>query len=93
VSREGYRIVQEGLTNAARHARGKPVTLRVAVRPECLQIELVNALARDPVPARRGRGVDGMRERVALLGGSLTAGPDGRSWRISVRLPIRGAAP
>jgi signal transduction histidine kinase len=93
VSREGYRIVQEGLTNAARHARGQPVALRLAVRPESLHIELVNALTRDPDRARRGRGVDGMRERVALLGGSLTAGPDARSWRINARLPIRGAAP
>jgi signal transduction histidine kinase len=93
VSREGYRIVQEGFTNAARHARGQPVTLRLAVRPESLQIELVNALTRDPDSARRGRGVDGMRERVALLGGSLTAGPDARSWRINARLPIPGAAP
>ena len=93
VSREGYRIVQEGLTNAARHAHGQPVTLRLTVCPEQLQIELVNALNREPDRTRRGRGVDGMRERVALLGGSLTAGPDGRSWRINARLPITGATP
>jgi signal transduction histidine kinase len=92
VSREGYRIVQEGLTNAARHARGESVALSVAVRPECLQIDLVNGMTGERARARRGRGVDGMRERVALLGGSLTAGPDGRSWRISARLPIPGAA-
>jgi signal transduction histidine kinase len=91
VSREGYRIVQEGLTNAARHARGQLVTLRLTVCSEHLQIELVNALNREPDRARRGRGVDGMRERVVLLGGSLTAGPDGRTWRIRARLPIRGA--
>ncbi|MEV4545793.1 sensor histidine kinase [Micromonospora echinaurantiaca] len=92
VSREGYRIVQEGLTNAARYGRG-PVTLRLDVSPEALELELVNELAGD-VPAdprRGGRGLDGMRERVLLLGGRLTAGPDGDGWRIRVRLPLEGA--
>ncbi|MGK5738523.1 sensor histidine kinase [Micromonospora sp. URMC 103] len=92
VSREGYRIVQEGLTNAARHGRG-PVILRLDVGPEALDLELVNAL---PAPRRAahgggGRGLDGMRERVLLLGGRLTAGPDGDRWRIRARLPYREA--
>ncbi|QGN50536.1 two-component sensor histidine kinase [Micromonospora sp. WMMC415] len=91
VSREGYRIVQEGLTNAARYGRG-PVTVRVDAGPDALELELVNALG----PVRRsglgrgGRGLDGMRERVLLLGGRLTAGPDADRWRIRARLPLEG---
>ncbi|MET8910813.1 histidine kinase [Micromonospora sp. NPDC004551] len=86
VSREGYRIVQEGLTNAARHGRG-PVRLRVAVPAGRLEIELVNALRGTAGPGGGGRGLDGMRERVLLLGGQLTAGPEGDRWRVRVTLP------
>ncbi|AVT41403.1 sensor histidine kinase [Plantactinospora sp. BB1] len=99
VAREGYRIVQEGLTNAARHAGRRPVTLRVAARDDALEIELVNALdepagtARTrlgpgrPPGQRRGRGLAGIRERVVLLGGRVSAGPEDGDWRIAVWLP------
>ncbi|MEV4479135.1 sensor histidine kinase [Micromonospora coxensis] len=98
VSREGYRIVQEGLTNAARYGRG-PVRLRVGVPGEpdagddppgdrWLEIEVDNALAGVARPGRAGRGLDGMRERVLLLGGRITAGPEGDRWRVRVRLPV-----
>ncbi|MCZ7439579.1 histidine kinase [Micromonospora sp. WMMC241] len=86
VSREGYRIVQEGLTNAARHGRG-PVTLRVAVPPEGLEIELVNAVRGTTRATGGGRGLDGMRERVLLLGGRLDAGPEEERWRVRATLP------
>ncbi|MFG1828582.1 sensor histidine kinase [Micromonospora chersina] len=86
VSREGYRIVQEGLTNAARHGRG-PVRLRVAVPDGSLEIELVNGLRGATGPGGGGRGLDGMRERVLLLGGQLAAGPEGDRWRVRVTLP------
>ncbi|GAB3799559.1 sensor histidine kinase [Micromonospora zhanjiangensis] len=97
VSREGYRIVQEGLTNAARHAGGAPVTLRLDVPEGILEIELVNALAGGRAVTRSGRGrggrgLPGMRERVTLLGGSMSAGPDGTTWRVAVRLPLSDAA-
>ncbi|MGN9779262.1 sensor histidine kinase [Micromonospora sp. H33] len=92
VSREGYRIVQEGLTNAARYGRG-PVTVRLDVGPDALELELVNALGRVRRSdlGRGGRGLDGMRERVLLLGGRLTAGPDADRWRIRARLPLEEA--
>ncbi|MBQ1074686.1 two-component sensor histidine kinase [Micromonospora sp. C31] len=92
VSREGYRIVQEGLTNAARYGRG-PVALRLDVQADALELELANALGRPrrADPGRGGRGLDGMRERVLLLGGRLTVGPDGDRWRIRVRLPFEEA--
>ncbi|MER7460011.1 histidine kinase [Micromonospora sp. NPDC126480] len=92
VSREAYRIMQEGLTNAARYGRG-PVTVHLAAGPDALEVALVNALdpARRSAPGRGGRGLDGIRERVLLLGGRLTAGPDGDRWRIEARLPLEEA--
>ncbi|MGI5525660.1 histidine kinase [Micromonospora sp. CA-259024] len=91
VSREGYRIVQEGLTNAARYGHG-PVTLRLDLHPDALELEVANAVRRAgrADPGRAGRGLDGMRERVLLLGGRLTVGPDGDRWLIRARLPYEG---
>jgi signal transduction histidine kinase len=91
VSREAYRIVQEGLTNALRHAGRVPVTLRLAAGAERLELELTNSLGpatRHP-PAGGGRGLRGIGERVAILGGRMTAGADGTSWRVAVSLPLR----
>jgi signal transduction histidine kinase len=87
VSREGYRIVQEGLTNAVRHGGWAPVSLRLAVSGRTLEIDLANPLRADAGGTGGGRGLDGMRERVALLGGRMTAGADGAVWRVAVRLP------
>ncbi|BCY12487.1 sensor histidine kinase [Actinoplanes sp. L3-i22] len=90
VSREAYRIVQESLTNAARHGTG-PVTLRIRQEGD-LVIEVINR--RNGTTRRRptggGHGIEGMRERVRLLGGTLEAGPDGENWQVTARLP--GAA-
>ncbi|MEU8615957.1 histidine kinase, partial [Actinoplanes sp. NPDC048791] len=74
LSREAYRVVQESLTNALRHAAPAPVSLRVSARGPDLVVEV-----RNPLP---GRGLAGMRERVSLLGGELVAGPDGDDWRV-----------
>jgi signal transduction histidine kinase len=78
VSREAYRIVQEGLTNALRHAGPVPVTMRLAVRTDRLEVELTNPLSSDPEPARldrKGHGLTGIAERVRLLRGEVSAGP------------------
>lgn len=92
VSREGYRIVQESLTNAARHARGQPITLQVTVANDLLTIDVANPVHSQRVaPATNGgRGLAGMRERVALLGGQLTTGHDNGEWRVTARLPLVG---
>lgn len=94
VSREAYRIVQEGLTNALRHAGPVPVTLRLAAGAERLELELTNPLgpATGHPPAGGGRGLRGIRERVAILGGQMRAGADGTSWRVAVSLPLRPGA-
>ena len=93
VSREGYRIVQESLTNATRHATGEPVVLEVKVADDQLTIEVANPLRGGhtaPDGPGGGRGLAGMRERVVLLGGRMTAGRDDSEWRVTVRLPLGG---
>ncbi|HEV7936051.1 MAG TPA: histidine kinase [Actinomadura sp.] len=92
VSREAYRIVQEGLTNALRHAGKVPVGLRLTVRTEQLEVEMTNPIGVADERAGRpggGRGLRGIRERVTVLRGRMTAGAEGPRWRIDVSLPLR----
>lgn len=89
VSREAFRIVQESLTNAAKHGTGT-VHLRLTATDD-LTIEVTNPMPEQFPASRGGRGLAGMRERVRLLGGDLEAGPSGGAWRVHVRLP--GARP
>ena len=89
VDRGAYRILQEALTNAARHGAGS-ADIDVAFDPSALEITVANPIrpgqtARD---ARGGHGLVGMRERAALLGGSVdTTVRDGRFW-LHARLPL-----
>jgi len=128
VSREAYRIVQEGLTNALRHAGPVPVMLLLRNDGERLEVEMSNPLPQAGVvplaailvekppeavgaapptadaaqgladeavgwPESGGRrGLTGIRERVALLGGELAAGPAGERWQVSVRVPLGSPA-
>jgi signal transduction histidine kinase len=81
-----YRILQESLTNAARHGRGgADVTIRHA--GDVLELTVVNP-APLSAPAGRGHGILGMHERAALLGGSLEACRDGDRFRVHARLPL-----
>jgi signal transduction histidine kinase len=95
-----YRIVQESLSNAGRHAPGAPI--RVAVRQGALlvQVDVDNGPARlspaadSPAagPPGGGHGLAGMRERVALLGGRLSAGPRaGGGFAVRAELPVAAA--
>jgi signal transduction histidine kinase len=89
VSREAFRIVQEALTNAARHGDG-PADLTVRQDGEELMIEVRNRRAVTPGDDRGGggHGIDGIHERVRLLGGRVDAGPDGPDWRLAAWLPL-----
>ncbi len=89
VSREGYRILQESLTNVLRHAGPVPVTVRIDVHDDAVELDIRNRLGDAGLaPAGRGRGLRGIRERAALLGGHADAGPCADGWRVHARLPI-----
>ncbi|MGK5550493.1 sensor histidine kinase [Actinomadura kijaniata] len=93
VSREAYRIVQEGLTNALRHAGKVPVRLRVEVRGDRLEVEMSNPLgARRATRRGGGSGIGGIRDRVTVLRGEMTAGPADGAWRMTVSLPLGSAS-
>ncbi|WP_373298538.1 sensor histidine kinase [Streptomyces melanogenes] len=93
VSREAYRIVQEGLSNALRHGGAAPVALRIAVDGEEVEIEMENPLPGTAQVVRPGggRGLLGIAERAALLGGRAQAGPKDGLWRLTARFPVGGA--
>ncbi|MEV7069333.1 histidine kinase [Streptomyces sp. NPDC093990] len=89
VSREGYRILQEALTNVLRHAGVVPVRVRVEVTGESLALEVRNPLTAATAGPGRGSGLRGIRERAALLGGSAHTGPDRGDWQVHAELPLR----
>ncbi|MFE5917009.1 sensor histidine kinase [Streptomyces sp. NPDC002285] len=88
VSREGYRILQESLTNVLRHAGAVPVRARIAVADGTLTLEVRNPLTADIPGPGRGSGLRGIRERAALLGGHAQTGPDEGDWQVHVELPL-----
>ena len=88
-----YRIVQESLTNAAKHAPGSRVHLRLDDRDGELVIELDNDLVPGAPPAGgTGTGLLGLRERADAVGGTVSAGPDGAHWRVRAQLPVPAPA-
>lgn len=89
-----HRIVLECLTNAGRHAPGRPVTVTVDWQDATVTVVSSNPLPPPGTPARSsgtGRGLTGMRHRAELLGGSFTAGP--REGRFEVRATLPRTAP
>lgn len=93
VSREAYRIVQEGLSNALRHAAGEPVAVRIDRAGGRLEITVENPLGAAGVSRPGGgHGLRGIADRVRLLGGECRAGASGGTWRLHVRLPWKGPA-
>lgn len=92
-----YRIAQEALSNAGRHAAGAPVAVSVDRDADTVTLQVTNGPG---VPAGQrvnghgpGHGLAGMRERVQLLGGSLSAGPtSGGGFAVSATLPLGGPA-
>ncbi|MGX4694870.1 sensor histidine kinase [Streptomyces sp. JNUCC 63] len=94
VDRTVYRIVQESLTNVARHADAATASVRIDCRPDALAIRIDDdgkaAPATAPVP---GLGLLGMRERVTALGGRLRAEPRGEGgFTIQAELPVDQAS-
>ncbi|WP_328869831.1 histidine kinase [Streptomyces sp. NBC_00287] len=89
VSREGYRILQESLTNVLRHAGAVPAGVRVDVTDRALVLEVRNPLTAEIPGPGRGSGLRGIRERAALLGGRARTGPADGDWQVHVELPLR----
>ena len=83
-----YRILQEALTNAVKHAPGSPTAVRLAVGAGAVQ--LVVDSAAEPGTGT-GVGVVSMRERAESVGGSCHAGPGGRGWLVQAMLPLDAA--
>jgi signal transduction histidine kinase len=86
----GYRIVQEALTNAGKHAAGQPVEAVVRYQPDALTLTVDNPLPGSdvPFPLIGGAGLVGMAERATLVGGALQAGPQEGRWRVHARIPL-----
>ncbi|MEV6274352.1 histidine kinase [Nocardia sp. NPDC051832] len=85
------RIIQESLTNVARHAPGADAAVTVRYTAESVDITIDNTrpLGNQPRAASGGNGIVGMRERAHALGGALTAGPrPSGGFRVAARLPI-----
>lgn len=98
ISTTAYRIAQEALTNAARHAPGWPVELHLASPNGTLELDVFSAGPPGPAVAagNGGHGLHSMRERAEAVGGALAAGPvaaaagDQRAgWRVHASLPLK----
>jgi signal transduction histidine kinase len=90
VSRSAYRILAEALTNAQRYAGPGDVDVRIRRTATELQLEVTSPLTTTTGGRRRpgGHGLQGVRERVRLLGGSVQAGPERDSWILRAGIPI-----
>lgn len=91
VDRAAYRVLQQALANACRHASGAAVTARLRYTPEALEVEVANTSPARPASTLedgRGHGLAGLRERVVLAGGALTVAPTREGgWRVHATLP------
>jgi signal transduction histidine kinase len=84
-----YRIVQEGLTNALKHARASDADVTVRYRPDELEIEVRDNGLGSSTTDGLGHGLVGVRERVRIYGGEMTAGTvNGGGFVLSTRLPL-----
>jgi signal transduction histidine kinase len=90
-----YRIIQEGLTNSLKHAGGGRARVTVTYAPTTLEISIEDTRGADAPPQMEpehiGRGLVGMRERVAMFRGSFSAQPTPSGFRVTAALPLDGA--
>ncbi len=94
VDLSAYRIVQEGLTNALKHARASDADVIVRYRPDELEIEVRDNGQGYATSDGQGHGLVGVRERVKIYGGEMSAGTsDEGGFVLSTRLPVGGEGP
>ncbi|MFE3535439.1 sensor histidine kinase [Streptomyces anulatus] len=97
VERGMYRVVQEALTNATKHAPDCSISVRITHEPDRTRVSVVNAVPSAGGPAHAGagpasgagRGLTGLQERVTVLGGSLRTGPGSGGFHVTAVLPHR----
>lgn len=87
-----YRVIEEGLTNAAKHAPGRPVTVRLDWEPDALVLTVTNPLGERP-GAGAGHGLAGLRERIEPAGGFLDHRASGGRFRLVALLPTARPRP
>ena len=88
-----YRVVQEALTNALRHG-GSRASLDITRTADEVLIDVRNTVQPAVIDGYgAGRGLAGMRERIRVYGGTLTAHPVDGEWVLQARLPVTGAGP
>lgn len=85
-----YRIIQESLTNTLRHAPGAVARVTITSARDTLEIVVDDSGGASVGEPGVGRGLIGMRERAALLGGTVQAGRTGRGWQVRAELPVHG---
>jgi signal transduction histidine kinase len=91
VDLSAYRIVQEGLTNALKHARARQADVTVRYRHDELELEVRDNGMGTATSDGLGHGLAGIRERVKIYGGEMTAGAaTGGGFVLSTRLPLSG---
>jgi signal transduction histidine kinase len=91
VELSAYRIIQEALTNTLKHAHGARSHVAVRFSPDALELSIRDeggTGSRDLAAQGHGRGLIGMRERVAIFGGEFRAGPTPGGFGVEVRLPL-----
>jgi signal transduction histidine kinase len=89
VDLSAYRIVQEALTNTLRHARATSAEVTVTYEDDAVEVDVRDDGRAAGDGQGSGRGLVGMRERAALVGGTLEAGPQpGGGYRVHARLPL-----
>ncbi|MDQ1530407.1 MAG: hypothetical protein QOE37_512, partial [Microbacteriaceae bacterium] len=84
-----YRLAQEALTNVLKHARGARASVLLRYEEDAVALSVHDDGRAAVTRAGQGHGLIGMRERVALYGGTLTAGPrEGRGWAVDAVIPL-----
>lgn len=88
-----YRVAQEALLNAARHAPAARTRVRIDVGGPRVELTVESRPAGSRPERRPGYGLVGMRERAAAVGGTVEAGPDGDGWLVRCTLPVEAGSP
>lgn len=82
-----YRVLQEALTNAGKHAPGNDATVTLSYEPKSVTVTVANKTGAAADAVSGGQGLRAMRERIAGVGGVLATEVDGDTWRVEARVP------